>query len=73
MGHPICPDSKICQVCKHYIGMTAMEPEPYMETEVVNTCEAFPSGIPQPILDGENDHKKPYEGDNGIQFEPIKS
>jgi len=36
------------------------------------TCEAFPDGIPHIITIGEHDHKKPYKGDNGIRFEPIK-
>lgn len=34
-------------------------------------CEAFPQGIPWPILDGEADHRKPYENDNGFRFEPT--
>jgi hypothetical protein len=35
-------------------------------------CEAFPDGIPQEVRDGLNDHKKPIEGDHGIQFEPLE-
>ena len=35
-------------------------------------CLAFPSGILGMILSNERDHTKPVEGDNGIQFEPVK-
>jgi len=35
-------------------------------------CKAFPGGIPEEILTGEHDHKNQYDGDNGIQFEPIE-
>ena len=47
-----------CVICKYRIKK--------------NICDAFPSGIPKDILNGEHDHKNPYKGDNGIQFEPIE-
>lgn len=36
------------------------------------TCKAYPKGIPEKILIGEVDHKKPYKGDSGIHYTPIK-
>lgn len=49
-----------CGLCKHLI----------LDKE--RSCKAFPNGIPNLILNGKNDHKKPFPGDNGILFEPIK-
>ena len=46
-----------CLNCRHYQG--------------VQTCEAFPDEIPFEIYSGEVDHRKPYPGDGGIQFEPF--
>ena len=50
--------SEQCLRCAHYTGQAE--------------CEAFPDGIPVAIIQGEIDHTKPYPGDNGIQFEPVK-
>lgn len=36
---------QLCNLCKHYLG------------DLV--CTAFPEGIPEEILKGENDHSKP--------------
>lgn len=35
-----------------------------------NNCKAFPVKIPDKIFFGENLHKEPYPGDNGILFIP---
>ena len=47
----------VCCICKHI-----------NEDEV--SCKAFPNGIPKGIIRAEIGHSVPYEGDNGIQFEP---
>jgi len=49
--------SPVCMKCKHIIEL--------------DKCKAF-DFIPEIIWNGENDHSEPYEGDNGIQFEPIE-
>lgn len=48
-----------CNTCKHF---TLFSNPP--------RCRAFPTGIPEMILSGENDHREPVRGDNGIQYEP---
>jgi hypothetical protein len=40
--------------------------------EGLNTCEAYPDGIPVEIITGEHDHTEPFPGDNGIRFEAIQ-
>ena len=32
-------------------------------------CDAYPQGIPDEILESEVDHRLPYAGDGGVQFE----
>jgi hypothetical protein len=38
-----------------------------------NFCAAFPDGdgIPLEIIRNEFDHRRPHEGDHGIQFVPL--
>lgn len=36
-------------------------------------CAAFQGEIPDEIRQGKNDHKEPYPGDNGIQFELVET
>lgn len=53
----------ICNYCSHsYLSKNGQS---------YPTCKAFPDGIPEEILNGEYDHHKPYEGDNGIRFNAI--
>ena len=59
--------SPVCSYCKHW------KPEKVdLKNLKVGFCKAFPNGIPEEIWLGEDDHKKPYKGDNGIQFEEIE-
>jgi hypothetical protein len=51
---PVYPIS-MCLVCKYY--------------RKAQRCDAFPSRIPQAILIGKYDHRKPHAGDHGIKFQ----
>ncbi len=46
---------KSCATCKHWHGGF--------------TCDAYPQGIPLPIMSGDVAHIKPLPDDNGIQYE----
>lgn len=47
-----------CLLCKHF-------------NFAGEGCAAFPAGIPPEILSGEFDHRKAYDGDGGIRWEPA--
>jgi hypothetical protein len=51
----------ICLNCKHF----------HQGGEGL-TCDAFPEGIPDDILTTDVEHRKPYPGDHGMQFEQAK-
>ena len=39
----------------------------------VMRCTAFPDEIPHAIAGNKHDHRKPFPGDHGIRFEPLKT
>lgn len=47
----------VCPRCKHFWW---------------TGCAAFPEEIPIEIRTGEDRHDKPFKGDNGIQFTPLR-
>ena len=47
----------VCPYCKH------------VDKTRQTQCAAYPNGIPQDILTTRINHRRPVEGDQGIQFE----
>ena len=74
MSHVPIPAA--CHNCKHFRGLLLLPNDTdfvgELEEEVTVNCDAFPSGIPESILEGRNMHKKRIPGDNGLQFEEAK-
>ena len=48
-----------CLLCRHYAG-----------DNFAAACKAFPSSVPLEILTNDADHRRPFEGDDGVRFEP---
>ena len=60
------PRSVYChrERCQRFRGTVGPLEDP------VFVCEAFPLGIPEEILSGENEHREPVEGDDGLTYLP---
>lgn len=54
--------NSVCSACKHLHRPVKFDNDP--------TCNAFPEGIPRPILIS-GGHHEPFPGDRGIMFEEL--
>ena len=55
------PHTSLCLLCRRL----------RLDDDGRMACEAFPGGIPRPLLAGLIDHLGPYPGDGGVRFEPA--
>lgn len=39
-------------------------------SESGRSCRAYPDGIPEAITMNRHDHREPFDGDDGVRFEP---
>lgn len=53
----------ICCWCKHLHQQPSGTP-----LSTIFECDAYPDGVPDEILSSKVDHRKPYDGDNDIQY-----
>jgi hypothetical protein len=54
-----------CTSCRHLdrVAMASLH---------IMRCTAYPEEIPREIAGNKHDHRKPFPGDHGIRFEPLK-
>lgn len=52
-----------CGSCRHFDLVKFQENKEFR-------CVAYPNGIPEHLYLGYHDHKTPYPGDQGIQYQP---
>lgn len=65
--------SPVCEKCKHLKDPDKQTCDAFPDLsspDGIYDTEELPPIIPDEIWEGKNDHKKPYPGDHGIQFEP---
>lgn len=55
-----------CRTCVHYRGLSAEAPLAAATT--LETCDAFPRGIPKLIYRCTWNHRNPFPGDHGIRY-----
>lgn len=55
-----------CRTCVHYRGLS---PEASLAAgTMLETCDAFPRGIPKLIYSYAWNHRNPFPGDHGIRY-----
>jgi len=69
MGVP--PLGSLCAQCARLRGMRHGRGSAELEGVTVQTCTAFPGGIPDAISTDQHDHREPYPGDHGKRFLPL--
>jgi hypothetical protein len=58
--------SPVCNLCKRFSIVNSIDIG-------IHVCDAFPDGIPEEIWRGDNNHTKPYPGDNGRTYAVLVS